>query len=211
MLSWGLLSGAMAFVGGPASFHIVRVLLGIAEAGFFPGIIFFLTPWFPASYRARIIGYFMAAVPVSSVIGGPVSGLFLGLDGLLGMHGWQWLFLIEAAPALILSVVVFFYLTDRPADATWLDTDERAWLVKRLEQQQRQTRHDYSVLRALLDPKVPGPQPGLFRRGRGQLRADVLPAPDRSGVRDVQRPCRAGVGTAVLRRHGQHGALGPSL
>ena len=156
MFSWGLLSGAMAFVGGPASFYVVRVLLGIAEAGFFPGIIFFLTLWFPATYRARIIGYFMAAVPVSSVIGAPLSGLLLGLDGLLGMKGWQWLFIIEAVPALILSVVVFFYLTDRPADATWLDADERAWLVSRLdeEQKQRETQHNYSLMQALLNPKV---------------------------------------------------------
>ena len=105
------------------------MLLGIAEAGFFPGIIFYLTLWFPAVYRARIIGYFMAAIPLSTVIGAPVSGLLLGMDGVGGLKGWQWLFIIEAAPALILSVVVFFYLTDRPADATWLEPDERAWLV----------------------------------------------------------------------------------
>lgn len=156
MFSWGLLSGAMAFVGGPTSFYVVRVLLGIAEAGFFPGIIFFLTLWFPAAYRARIIGLFMAAVPLSAVIGAPVSGLLLGLDGFLGMKGWQWLFIIEAAPALMLSVVVYFYLTDRPADATWLDAEERAWLVRRLdeEQTQRETRHSHSLMQALSDPKV---------------------------------------------------------
>ena len=156
MFSWGLLSGAMAFVGGPTSFYVVRVLLGIAEAGFFPGIIFFLTLWFPAAYRARIIGLFMAAVPLSAVIGAPVSGLLLGLDGFLGMKGWQWLFIIEAVPALILAVVVFFYLTDRPSDATWLDAEERAWLVRRLdeEQTQRETRHSYSLIQALSDPKV---------------------------------------------------------
>src|SRR3954463_13168610 len=114
MFTWGLLSGAMAFVVGEKSFYVVRVLLGVAEAGFFPGIIFFLTLWFPAVYRARIVGYFMAAVPLSTVIGAPVSGLLLGLDGVMGMKGWQWLFLIEAVPALVLSVVVFFYLTDHP-------------------------------------------------------------------------------------------------
>jgi D-galactonate transporter len=156
MFSWGLLSGAMAFVGGPGGFYVVRLLLGAAEAGFFPGIIYFLTLWFPAAYRARIIGYFMAAVPLSSVIGAPVSGLLLGLDGLLGMKGWQWLFIIEAVPALLLSVVVFFYLTDRPAEATWLNEDERAWLVLRLdqEQQQRTDRHDFTLLQALRNPKV---------------------------------------------------------
>jgi ACS family tartrate transporter-like MFS transporter len=156
MFSWGLLSGAMAFIGGPISFYVVRVLLGIAEAGFFPGVIFFLTLWFPAAYRARIIGYFMAAVPLSAVIGAPASGLLLELDGLLGMRGWQWLFILEAVPALILSVVVFFYLTDRPADAAWLDPDERAWLMSRLdqEQKQRETRHTYSLVQALVNPKV---------------------------------------------------------
>jgi ACS family tartrate transporter-like MFS transporter len=156
MVSWGVISGATAFISGELSFYIVRVLLGIAEAGFFPGIIFFLTLWFPAVYRARIIGYFMAAIPLSTVIGAPLSGLLLGLDGFMGMKGWQWLFILEAAPAVILSVVVFFYLTDRPADATWLQPDERAWLVARLEQEQnkRETVRRYSVMQALLNPKV---------------------------------------------------------
>ena len=156
MFTWGVLSGSMAFIGGETSFYIVRVLLGIAEAGFFPGIIFYLTLWFPAVYRARIVGYFMAAIPLSTVIGAPVSGLLLGLDGGLGLKGWQWLFVLEAAPALVLSVVVFFYLTDRPADATWLEPDERAWLVARLEDErlQRETVRRYSVREALLNPKV---------------------------------------------------------
>jgi ACS family tartrate transporter-like MFS transporter len=156
LLSWGLISGATAFVGGATSFYIVRVLLGIAESGFFPGIIFFLTLWFPAVYRARMIGYFMAAIPLSTVIGAPVSGLLLGLDGFMGMKGWQWLFILEAVPSVILSVVVFFYLTDRPSDASWLADDERAWLVSRLEQErrQRETIRHYSVLQALLNPKV---------------------------------------------------------
>ena len=156
MFSWGLLSGAMAFIQGENSFFTVRVLLGIAEAGFFPGIIFYLTLWFPAVYRARIIGYFMAAIPLSTVIGAPVSGWLLGFDGHLGLKGWQWLFVLEAAPALILSFVVFFYLTDRPADATWLQADERAWLVARMEQErrQRETARTYSVRQALMNPKV---------------------------------------------------------
>ncbi len=156
MLTWGVLSGATAFVKGEYSFYLVRFLLGIAEAGFFPGIIFYLTLWFPASYRARIIGYFMAAIPLSSVLGAPVSGALLGLDGVVGLHGWQWLFLVEAAPALLLSGVVFFYLTDRPADAAWLAPDQRAWLTTRLtqEQQQREAAHPMTVAQALLNPKV---------------------------------------------------------
>ncbi|MCW3477016.1 MFS transporter [Limobrevibacterium gyesilva] len=165
MFSWGLLSGLMAAI--PAisrstglsnehSFYAVRVLLGMAEAGFFPGIIFYLTLWFPAIYRARIVGYFMAAIPLSSVIGAPVSSALLYLDGAAGLAGWQWLFVIEAVPALILSVVVFFYLTDRPNLASWLSLEERAWLSGRLEAEQRQREavHSISVVQALLNPKV---------------------------------------------------------
>jgi ACS family tartrate transporter-like MFS transporter len=156
MFTWGLISGAMAFVGGPASFYLLRALLGVAEAGFFPGVIFYLTLWFPAMYRARIIGSFMAAVPLSTVFGAPISGLLLGLDGMLGLKGWQWLFILEAAPSLILAGVVMFYLTDRPAGAAWLRPDEREWLVRRLasEHAHRITRHNLSLRQALLNPKV---------------------------------------------------------
>ena len=161
MLSWGILSGAMAFIptiaratglGNEYSFYLLRVLLGVAEAGFFPGIIFYLTLWFPAMYRARIVGYFMAAIPLSTVIGGPVSGVLLYLHGGLGLAGWQWLFIIEALPAIFLSVVVFFYLTDRPADATWLTSDERSWLARRLvlEQRQREAVRNYTVTQSLV-------------------------------------------------------------
>jgi D-galactonate transporter len=156
MLTWGLLSGGTAFVTGETSFFVVRFLLGIAEAGFFPGIIFYLTLWFPAAYRARIIGYFMAAIPLSSVLGAPVSGYLLGFDGMMGLKGWQWLFIIEAVPALILSVVVYFYLTDRPSMARWLPEDQRTWLATRLdlEERQREAVKQYSIKEALLNPKV---------------------------------------------------------
>ena len=167
MLSWGILSGTMAFIpaiaratglGNENSFYLLRVLLGAAEAGFFPGIIFYLTLWFPAVYRARIVGYFMAAIPLSTVIGAPISGVLLYLHGGLGLAGWQWLFIIEAVPSIILSVAVFFYLTDRPADAAWLAPDERSWLAERLalEQRQRQAVHDYSVAQSLVNPRVLG-------------------------------------------------------
>ncbi len=158
MISWGILSGLTAFVQGEYSFYLVRFLLGIAEAGFFPGIIFYLTLWFPATYRARIIGYFMAAIPLSSVLGAPVSGMLLGLDGMGGLKGWQWLFIIEALPAVVLSVVVFFYLTDRPADATWLPQDQRSWLATRLaqEEKQREAKQHFTVVQALLNPRVLG-------------------------------------------------------
>ncbi len=165
MFSWGLLSGLTAFIPQIATatgqstttvFYVIRILLGIAEAGFFPGIIFYLTLWFPAVYRGRIIGYFMAAIPLSSVIGSPISGQLLNLNGLVGLTGWQWLFIIESVPALILSVVVFFYLTDRPADAKWLAPDQRAWLAQRLDAEfkARVASKHFSVLQALGDTRV---------------------------------------------------------
>ena len=165
MFSWGLISGAMAFIpaiaretdfSGEHTFYVLRVLLGFAEAGFFPGIIFFLTLWFPAAYRARIIGYFMAAIPLSSALGSPVSASLLGLDGALGFKGWQWLFIAEAAPALVLAVITYFYLDDRPADAQWLDSEERDWLVDRLaaEDHVRVKVSPVSVLHSLYDPRV---------------------------------------------------------
>ncbi|WP_334392999.1 MFS transporter [Bradyrhizobium sp. AZCC 2262] len=167
MLSWGILSGTMAFIpaiahttglGNENTFYLLRVLLGAAEAGFFPGIIFYLTLWFPAQYRARIVGYFMAAIPLSTVIGAPISGVLLYLHGGLGLAGWQWLFIIEAVPAIILAGMVFFYLTDWPAEAAWLAPDERTWLASRLEleQRQRQTARDFSVRQSLVNPRVLG-------------------------------------------------------
>src|SRR5271156_4349047 len=141
MFSWGIVSGAMAFIPDIAratgfspehTFYALRVLLGFAEAGFFPGIIFYLTLWFPSAYRARIIGYFMAAIPLSSAVGSPVSAALLGLDGAGGLKGWQWLFIVEALPSILLAVVTFFYLTDRPADARWLAGEQRQWLQRRL-------------------------------------------------------------------------------
>jgi MFS transporter, ACS family, tartrate transporter len=165
MFTWGILAAAMAFIPNIARatgvspeyvFYGLRILLGVAEAGFFPGIIFLLTLWFPGVYRARVIGYFMAAIPLSTVIGAPISGALLGLDGLNGMAGWQWMYLIEALPALLLSVAVLLYLTDRPADATWLKKEERDWLVNRQaqERQQREAVRKFSVREALLNPRV---------------------------------------------------------
>lgn len=156
MLTWGIISGCMVFVTGDTSFFVVRALLGAAEAGFFPGIIFFLTLWFPAAYRARISGYFMAAIPLSAVVGSPLSGLLLQLDGAMGLHGWQWMFVLEALPAIVLAGFVLIYLQDRPALAGWLPADERAWLDNRLEQEARQriaAKH-YSLGEALTNPKV---------------------------------------------------------
>lgn len=153
MFTWGVLSGAMAFVDSETSFYIVRALLGIAEAGFFPGVVYYLSLWFPAQYRARISSYFMIAIPLSTVIGSPLSGLILNLDGALGFKGWQWLFVIEAIPAVVMSAVVWFFLTDRPADAQWLTASERAWLQARLDEEQGGGHHT-SLLGALKSPRV---------------------------------------------------------
>jgi MFS transporter, ACS family, tartrate transporter len=167
MVSWGILSGLMAFIpdivritglSNETSFYTVRALLGCAEAGFFPGIIFYLTLWYPSVYRGRIIGSFMAAIPLSSAIGAPISGMILGMNGVAGLEGWQWLFIIEAAPAIVLGFVTYFYLTDRPADAHWLQPDERAWLANRLEgeRRQREAAQTLSVGQAILNPRVLG-------------------------------------------------------
>jgi ACS family tartrate transporter-like MFS transporter len=137
MFSWGLISAAQAWVGGATSFNIVRFLLGIAEAGFFPGVIFYITLWFPAAYRARIVGWFMFAIPISSVIGSPISGYILNLDGMGGLHGWQWLFILEALPALVLTFFVLLYLPDGPQDAKWLTAEERGWLQQTLDAERR--------------------------------------------------------------------------
>jgi MFS transporter, ACS family, tartrate transporter len=156
MLSWGIIAAAMAFVSGEKSFYVVRFVLGIAEAGFFPGILFYLTLWFPNAYRGSIMGWFMAAIPISTIVGAPLSGLILGLDGMFGLHGWQWLYILEGLPAVILALLVPFVLTDTPERATWLAADARAWLIARLAQERREREavERLSVAKALLDPRV---------------------------------------------------------
>lgn len=135
MISWGVVAGAMALASGPLSLYALRFLLGAAEAGFFPGVMLYLTYWFPAEERARIIGLFTVAIPVSSFLGSPLSAALLGTDGWLGLRGWQWMFIFEAAPAILLGLACLFALADGPADAAWLGTDERAWLTARLAEE----------------------------------------------------------------------------
>ena len=132
MATWGVLAIGMAFIGGPTSFVVMRFLLGGAEAGFFPGVILYLTYWFPSQYRARIVGMFMISIPISSFLGSPISGALLGITG-LGLKGWQWLFILEGLPALVLAVATPFILPNRPRDARWLPPEERAWLERTLE------------------------------------------------------------------------------
>src|ERR1700720_106883 len=156
MISWGLVSGAFVFTRGPISFFILRFSLGLAEAGFFPGMILYFTYWFPPLHRARIVAGFMAAIPISIGLGAPVSTGFLELDGVLGLAGWKWLFLGEAAPAVIFGVLCFFYLTDRPAHATWLSPQSKAWLLGEMEREQQTvaTGRRFSVLQSLLSWRV---------------------------------------------------------
>ncbi len=156
MFTLGLCAAGMAFVKGTTSFYVMRLLLGAAEAGFYPGMLFFLTLWFPANYRARILGVFIAAIPLSGIIGAPLSGQLLGWNGLWGFAGWQWLFLVEAAPALLLAPLVLKRLQDGPADAAWLAPDEREWLVKRLaaERSALERKRVFTVLHALTTGRV---------------------------------------------------------
>ena len=133
MVTWGLVGILSAFAVGPITFYLGRFLMGAAEAGFFPGVILFLTYWFPASYRARIVAVFMVAIPLSSFLGSPISGALLSMDGLLGLRGWQWLFIVEAIPAVILGVFCYFALPNKPADARWLAPEAREWLDARLQ------------------------------------------------------------------------------
>ncbi len=156
MITWGMVAGAMAFVKGATGFYILRFLLGAAEAGFFPGVIYYLTHWVPAAGRARLIGIFMTAVPISTAVGGPLSASILRLDGVFGLAGWQWLFLTETVPSLLLGVVTLFYLPDRPADTQWLTPAERQWLTAKLEAEElrRDTQHRGTVLSVLLDSRV---------------------------------------------------------
>jgi ACS family tartrate transporter-like MFS transporter len=156
MITWGLVSIAMAFTRGPISFYVLRFLLGLAEAGFFPGIILYLSYWFPANHRSAVTAMFMAAAPAAGLIGSPISGALMQMNGLLGLRGWQWLFLVEGVPALLLGVATFWILTDRPADADWLAPDEREWLVRAIEQEQAAITapRSHSAWRALADWKV---------------------------------------------------------
>ncbi len=158
MVTWGIVSAASAFVVGPHSFYALRFLLGVAEAGFFPGIILYLSLWFPARYRAIAAAAFMAAAPISTAIGSPISGALMELPRFAGLSNWQWLYLIEAAPAVLLGFVVLGFLTDKPADAKWLNADEREWLVAKLESERSSASSHKEGLstawRAMLDPRV---------------------------------------------------------
>src|SRR6185503_11835498 len=152
-ITWGILSCAMVLARGQWSFYALRFLLGVAEAGYFPGIVFYLSHWYPERRRARAISRFMIGIPLASIIGGPLGGRLLGLDGHFGIAGWQWLFLVEGLPAAILGIVVLFYLTEKPADAKWLDEDEKSWLLGRLAKEHaRPGTQERGIMETLANP-----------------------------------------------------------
>jgi MFS transporter, ACS family, tartrate transporter len=158
MLTWGIFSGLHALVWNAESLYVARALLGAAEAGFFPGVIFYLTQWFPAHHRGRILAAFTAGIPIALVIGTPLSGLLLQLEGWMGLHGWQWMYIIEALPAIALAFAIPFLLPNTVADATFLTTEEKDWLTTTLDRE-RQAREavsgpKHSLLRSLLSPQV---------------------------------------------------------
>jgi ACS family tartrate transporter-like MFS transporter len=156
MVSWGIVSGCFAFVDGPAMFFVLRFLLGLTEAGFFPGMILYFTYWFPPYHRARVIAGFMAAIPVSIGIGAPISTALLGLNGVLGLAGWKWMFLCEALPAIIFGIWTWSFLTDRPEQAQWLAPDERNWLSAVMTEERRRVQREkhVPVWKTLIDPRV---------------------------------------------------------
>jgi ACS family tartrate transporter-like MFS transporter len=152
MLVWGALSASTALVKSPASFYTVRFLLGVAEAGFFPGMLFYLTLWFPHAHRARFTALFVTGIPLASIIGGPLSGLILRMDGVGGLHGWQWLFLMEGIPAGLLAFAVLKYLPDGPASAPFLSREEKEIIALRIGADATAKEHD--LWAALRDPRV---------------------------------------------------------
>jgi MFS family permease len=153
MITWGLVSAATALVVGPTSFYFMRALLGAAEAGFFPGIAFYLATWFPAEYRTRITAWFMVAIPISAVIGGPLSGLLLSMDGIAGLAGWQWLFIIEGLPAAFVGLSLLWLMSDSPENTAWLTEAEKRIVRNRLQAEQR-PREVKKLSRAVVDARV---------------------------------------------------------
>ncbi|MEI9886624.1 MAG: MFS transporter [Rhizomicrobium sp.] len=152
MLTWGVVSMATAFATGPLSFYVLRFLLGLAEAGFFPGMVLYLTYWFPSGVRARLIALFLAAVPLANVVGAPTSSFLLGMEGVFKLHGWQWLFLLEGLPSVLLGVLVLFRLPNGPEDAQWLDDEERGVITAALA---AEPVHAHTKLLPMLrDPRV---------------------------------------------------------
>ena len=156
MITWGLASAATALVTGPWSFFAVRVLVGIAEAGLFPGLLLYFHRWFPQRHRGRVVGWFLTGLPMATAIGGPLSTALLQLDGVLGLHGWQWVFIGEGVPTVLIGITVMWVLTERPSEANWLTDAEKAWLEGELaaEKHHVESVRRHSVFSAMANPRV---------------------------------------------------------
>jgi ACS family tartrate transporter-like MFS transporter len=156
MITWGLVSTCMLFVKTPFSFYALRFLLGVAEAGFFPGMILYLTYWIPAAERARAFALFLTSTSLAGVFGGPISGALLKLGGIYGLKGWQWLFLLEGIPAVLLGLVTLYYLDDKPAEAKWLSPAEKTWLSETIQREhdKKAVSHGLTLWQALKHPRV---------------------------------------------------------
>jgi MFS transporter, ACS family, tartrate transporter len=156
MISWGLLSAATAWVTGPTSFFIVRVLVGVAEAGLFPGLLLYFHRWFPQHHRGRVVGWFLTGLPLATAIGAPISTAFLQMEGIWGLHGWQWMYIGEGLPTAVVGVTVLFLLTERPSEARWLAPEQRAWLANALRHEVdaiEQVR-SFGILSAMTNPRL---------------------------------------------------------
>jgi len=217
MISWGIVSAAFAFIPQISAatgfssewiFYFLRLLLGACEAGFFPGIIFYLTLWFPTIYRARVISLFMLAIPISSIIGAPISGLLLNLSG-AGLNGWQWLFICEALPSALVGFAVLVFLPDFPRQATWLEPDEIKWVQNTLEfeRERKESVEHISVLQSLTDSRVLACALVYFCLNAASYGvAFFLP---HQGVRRHRHPDRPDRGPALRIRRDRHGAARP--
>jgi MFS transporter, ACS family, tartrate transporter len=156
MISWGLLSAATAWVTGPTSFFIVRVLVGVAEAGLFPGLLLYFHRWFPQHHRGRVVGWFLTGLPLATAIGAPISTAFLQMEGIWGLHGWQWMYIGEGLPTAVVGVTVLFLLTEHPSEARWLAPEQRAWLDNALRHEVdaiEQVR-SFGILSAMTNPRL---------------------------------------------------------
>jgi ACS family tartrate transporter-like MFS transporter len=216
MLLWGAISACFAFLqpighaiglSNEYAFYLFRFLLGMAEAGFFPGVVLFLTLWFPALYRARIIGLFTLAAPFSSMLGAPLSGALLNVTG-SGLAGWQWLFLLEGVPAILMAFVVWGYLTDGPDKAAWLAVDERQWLIAHLdsEHDRKEKAGRPGFLKTISDPRILALAAGVFLARRHELWHQLLLADYRQGLWTFEFPYRYRHCSPICFRSGRHAA-----
>jgi hypothetical protein len=211
MVSWGLLSGATAFCTGPWSFLTMRFLLGLAEAGLFPGMILFFTYWFPEWHRARIMAGFTVALPLAVAVGAPLSTALLELNGTWGIAGWKWMFIAEAVPTILVGIFFLFFVTDRPIQAHWLSSEERNWLITTLEDERKLSEAQSELVAIVLGAEGSDPDLELFRHRHREPRLAAVPAADGETAWIYQHAGRLGQHDPVCVRRFEHGDLGLAL